>query len=138
MSNHHKTHPPSTSTLSLQDEFWITKYLDLLQTLLAVDQAYMEDVTARSASTTNSSTTLDLCAASIVGLSALSSWCGTITTTTKSGSGSSRSSGVSLSTWKWTHAALLDAMNDLAHVVERATATYRDQLTFSLIPIKTM
>lgn len=84
-------------------------YLEIIQTLLAVDQAYQSD-----ASNAN-----PLCSASIVGLSALSSWCCTAQ--------------ISL---PLTINATLDAMNDLAHVMERAMeGGYRDNLQYSISPI---
>ena len=93
-------------------------YLGLLQTLLAIDQAYLEDLrySANSISITNSD--VDLCIASIVGMSSLSSWC----------SAEKKATQLTVDT-------ILDSMNDLSHVVERAGHSYKTNLQHILIPI---
>ena len=96
-----------------QQQQFTSSYLETLQTLLAVDQAHLQDVGGRI-----SDPGMELCTASIVGLSALSSWC---TMTEFS---------VDL-----TITSILDAMNDISHVVERATEKYRNNLLYSLVPI---
>lgn len=98
-------------------EFFTKSFLEVLQTLLAVDQAYLSDLQQRETSKQHS--TPPLCSASIVGLSALSSWC--------------CSAGIST---LLTSTAILDATNDLAHVMERAAQTgYRQNLQHSITPI---
>lgn len=108
----------ATSSASSQ-QFYTSSYLDILQTLLAVDQAYIQDMTVAGQATTAT----DLCSASIVGLAALSSWCS-----------------MAKISVKHTIPAILDSMNDLAHVVERAstptsTSDYTENLRHSLVPI---
>jgi hypothetical protein len=84
-------------------------YLEAVQTLLAVDQAYQSDTQQSH----------PLCSASIVGLSALSSWC--------------CSAQIPVSA---TISAILDAMNDLTHVIERAAESgYREHLQHSISPV---
>eukprot|EP00980_Cylindrotheca_fusiformis_P007348 scaffold1525_cov142-Cylindrotheca_fusiformis.AAC.148 len=87
-----------------------SSYLDVLQTLLAMDQAHVRDL--------GGSKDVELCTASIVGLSALSSWCGMPE--------------ISI---HFTTTCVLDAMNDVSYVVERATEKYQANLLHSLIPI---
>jgi hypothetical protein len=100
-----------------QQQFYTSSYLEVLQTLLAVDQAHLQDIAAQSSSSKKNEH--PLCSASIVGLSALSSWCSTAKISTP-----------------LTISAVVDSMNDLCHVVERAAATgYKDNLTHSVIPI---
>jgi hypothetical protein len=112
-----------------QQCYYTSSYLEVLQTLLAVDQAHLQDLGTTTTTTTSSSA--DLCSASIVGLSALSSWC----------SMAKISSPLTI-------AAIVDAMNDLCHVVERAAfqrnsdhdeennhSNNNNNLTQSLIPI---
>ena len=94
-------------------------YLEILQTLLAIDQAYLQDVGSSATSIkATSDPDLDLCVASIVGLSALSAWCSMQKKFTQS-----------------TVDAIVDSMNDLSHVVERAEQTYKKNLPNTLIPI---
>jgi hypothetical protein len=96
---------------SKEHSFYTSSYMEVLQTLLAVDQAYQSDTNHRKQSS--------VCSASIVGLSALSSWC--------------CSAQISVSS---TTTAILDSMNDLAHVMERASESgYRDNLKHSMTPI---
>ncbi|CAJ1946244.1 unnamed protein product [Cylindrotheca closterium] len=90
-------------------------YLDVLHTLLAVDQAHLEDV---GGAVPSSQKRTDLCTASIVGLSALSSWCGMAEISTQS-----------------TISSVIDAMNDLSHVIERASDRYKNNLLHSVIPM---
>lgn len=90
-----------------------SSYVDVLQTLLAVDQAHLQDIGGSM-----SNKDVELCTASIVGLSALSSWCGMSEIPVHS-----------------TITSVLDSMNDISYVVERATDKYRDNLLHSLIPI---
>jgi len=92
-------------------------YLDVLHKLIAVDQEHLQDLGGIGAA---SQKTTELSAASIVGLSALSSWCGMTETI-------STPSAIS---------AVLDAMNDISHVVERASNQYnRNKLLHDLIPM---
>jgi hypothetical protein len=94
-------------------------YLEILQTLLAIDQAYLQDIGSSATSIkATSDPDFDLCVASIVGLSALSAWCSMQKKSTQS-----------------TVDAIVDSMNDLSHVVERAEQTYKKNLPNTLIPI---
>jgi len=90
-------------------------YLKVLQTLLAMDQAYLQDVSRLA---TGSNEEPDLCLSSIVGLSSLSSWCETQKKPTQ-----------------MTIGAIIDSINDLEHVVERAHQMYKRNLPNTLIPI---
>jgi len=102
---HHPSH---------ENSHYVVVYLETIQTLLAVDQAYQSDTPCGQQSSLP-----PLCVASIVGLSALSSWC--------------CSAQLPLSV---TTNAILDAMNDLTYVMERATKTgYRENLQHSIPPI---
>jgi hypothetical protein len=96
-----------------QRQSFSSSYLEVLQTLLAVDQAHLQDL-GRAMSNKN----VELCTASIVGLSAMSSWCGM--------------SEISIPS---TITSVLDAMNDISYVVERASEKYKSSLLHSLIPI---
>ncbi|KAL3945483.1 MAG: hypothetical protein SGBAC_000454 [Bacillariaceae sp.] len=90
-------------------------YLDVLHTLLAVDQAHLQDMGGVAPSSSQST---ELCTASIVGLSALSSWCGMAEISTQS-----------------TTSSVIDAMNDISHVIERASNRYKSNLLHSVIPM---
>lgn len=105
---HHPSHEQS---------FYTSSYMEVLQTLLAVDQAYQSDAAITPNRKTQSGTSL--CSASIVGLSALSSWCCSAQIFVPA-----------------TTTAILDSMNDLAHVMERASESgYRENLKHSMTPI---
>jgi hypothetical protein len=95
-------------------------YLDVLQTLLAMDEAHLQDLGGTFSSSTT--TTTRLATASIVGFGALSSWC---------------TEDLSLSKKKTTTACVLDTMNDIANVIERACLQeeYQPNVAHSLIPI---
>ena len=101
---------------SPEHQHFTNSYLEVVQTLLAVDQAHLQDVAGQIPAKK-----IELCSASIVGLSALSSWCSMITTLPK--------------LIQVTVQAIVDSMNDLAHVVERASANYKENLTHSLVPV---
>lgn len=90
-------------------------YLQVLQTLLAMDQAYLQDV-GKLSTTTNKE--IDLCVSSIVGLSSLSAWCTTQRKLTQV-----------------TIDAIIDSMNDLEHIIERGQQMYKRNLPNTLIPI---
>lgn len=117
-------HTASTSSRASSSPSTMSLYLDVLQTLLAVDQAFEKD---RKPHLTGKNPE-GLCSASIVGLSALSSWCST--------------ANISI---PLTTTAVLDAMNDLAHVVERASSPssggtgngggYQTNVRHAVIPI---
>jgi len=111
-------------------------YLQVLQTLLGMDQAYLQDLagathgsnrlsSSSSSSLPLSSTSIDLCVPSIVGLSALSSWCA---------SQQPRPTRATID-------ALVDSMNDLDHVVQRGrdrdsqNHNQNHNLPHTLIPI---
>eukprot|EP00531_Pseudo-nitzschia_arenysensis_P009279 CAMPEP_0116140024 /NCGR_PEP_ID=MMETSP0329-20121206/13619_1 /TAXON_ID=697910 /ORGANISM="Pseudo-nitzschia arenysensis, Strain B593" /LENGTH=728 /DNA_ID=CAMNT_0003635095 /DNA_START=24 /DNA_END=2208 /DNA_ORIENTATION=+ len=91
-------------------------YLQVLQNLLAMDQAHLQDMGKLSLSTKDDEP--DLCVSSIVGLSSLSSWCASQTKPTQ----------VTLD-------ALVDSMNDLEHIMERGQQAYKQNLPNTLIPI---
>lgn len=90
-------------------------YLRVLQTLLAMDQAYLQDV---GMAITQSKEKPDLCVSSIVGLSYLSSWCANQKQPTQV-----------------TIDAIIDSMNDLEHIAERGRQIYKRKLTNTLISI---
>lgn len=91
-------------------------YLEVLQNLLAMDQAHLQDMGKLSLSTKQEDP--DLCVSSIVGLSSLSSWCASQT----------KPSRVTLD-------AIVDSMNDLEHILERGQQAYKQNLPNTLIPI---
>jgi hypothetical protein len=95
-------------------------YLEVIQTLLAIDQAYQSDTTTTTKIPLHKHFSSNpLCSASIVGLSALSSWC--------------CSAQIPIPV---TMTAIVDAMNDVAYVMERAVETgYRKHLQHSIPPI---
>ena len=93
-------------------------YLQVLQTLLAMDQAYLQDVGRLNTTATSAKEVPDLCASSIVGLSSLSAWCAAQKKPTEV-----------------TMDAIIDSMNDLEHVVERGHQIYKRNLPNTLIPI---
>lgn len=90
-------------------------YLQVLQNLLAMDQAHLQDV---GKLVTSQKEKPDLCVSSIVGLSSLSSWC------------ASQSKPTSV-----TIEAIVDCMNDLEHIIERGQKHYKSNLPNTLIPI---
>jgi len=92
-------------------------YLHVLQTLLAMDQAYLQDV-GRIATVATTRKEPDLCTSSIVGLSALSSWC----------AAQSKPTGATID-------AVIDSMNDLDHVIERGCSIHKRNLRNTLIPV---
>jgi len=93
-------------------------YLQVVQTLLAMDQAYLQDVGRLNTTTATTKEVPDLCASSIVGLSSLSAWCAAQKNPTRV-----------------TMDAIIDSMNDLEHVVERGHLIYKRNLPNTLIPI---
>jgi hypothetical protein len=101
------------SVSTQQRQSFSSSYLEVLQTLLAVDQAHLQDLGGAM-----SNKNVELCTASIVGLSAMSSWCGM--------------SEISIPS---TITSVLDAMNDISYVVERASEKYKSSLLHSLVPI---
>lgn len=105
-----------TNDTSTRQSF-VSFYLEALQTLLAVDQAHLQDVGGPN---TLGGTAVELSVASIVGLSSLSSWCSMDRTYTPQ-----------------TIDVVVDSMNDLTHVVERSIAggAYNVNLSNVLIPI---
>jgi len=112
------TNNNSTMRQSCTSNYVLT-YLEILQTLLAVDQAYLQDVGSLANSTKSTTNPdFDLCVASIVGMSALASWCSMQKKYTQS-----------------TVDAIVDSMNDLSHVAERAKQSYKENLPNTLIPI---
>jgi hypothetical protein len=111
----------AATTTTRRKQSLVTAYLQTLQTLLAMDQARTQNKLSHSSTTALS----DLCVASIVGLSALSAWCITAMEDTKS-------------TLLLTVETVVDGMNDLAHLLERATAisdTYAKRLPTTLVPL---
>jgi len=90
-------------------------YLQVLQNLLAMDQAHLQDVGKLSLSPKEAP---GLCVSSIVGLSSLSSWCASQTKPTQV-----------------TIDAIVDSMNDLEHIMERGHQAYKQNLPNTLIPI---
>lgn len=90
-------------------------YLQVLQTLLAMDQAHLQDMGKLSLSPKEEP---DLCVSTIVGLSSLSSWCVTQRKPTQA-----------------TIDAIVDSMNELEHIIERGHQIYRSNLPNTLIPI---
>ena len=83
-------------------------YLQVLQTMLAMDQAYLEDI---GRVTTPADEKPDLCLSSTVGLSSMSAWCVAQKQPTQ-----------------LTIEAIVDSMNDLDHIVERAQKFYKKNL----------
>ncbi|MGK3738772.1 MAG: hypothetical protein ACI8RD_010307 [Bacillariaceae sp.] len=116
---YHTNSTTSTTTRQSCTTNYQQEYLEILQTLLAIDQAYLQDVGSSATSIKSTSDPdFDLCVASIVGLSALSAWCSMQKKSTQS-----------------TVDDIVDSMNDLSHVVERAEQTYKKNLPNTLIPI---
>jgi hypothetical protein len=103
-------------------QFLVTCYLEALQTLLAVDQAHLQDLRGLGnlSGISAGTSAAELCVASLVGLSALSSWCS-----------------MDRNFKAVTVDAVVDCLNDLTHVVERAIAGGTGNLNLSniLIPI---
>ena len=113
-------HPPTHD----QSSYAAVTYLEVIQTLLAIDQAYQADTTTSTPPQQQQQqpphSSNPLCSASIVGLSALSSWCCCSAEIPRS----------------VTMTAIVDAMNDVAYVMERAVETgYRKHLQHSIPPI---
>lgn len=90
-------------------------YLQVLQTLLGMDQAHLQDVGKIAISRKEEP---DLCVSSIVGMSSLSSWCAS----------QIKPSSVTIE-------AIVDCMNDLEHIIERGQNHYKSNLPNTLIPI---
>mmetsp|Transcript_14116 Transcript_14116/g.32859 ORF Transcript_14116/g.32859 Transcript_14116/m.32859 type:complete len:554 (+) Transcript_14116:1699-3360(+) len=90
-------------------------YLQVLQTLLAMDRAYLQDV---GKLTTAKNEEEGLCVSSIVGLSSLSSWCAAQKNPTQK-----------------TLDTIIDVMNDLEHIVERGQQIYKKNLPHAIMPI---
>ena len=90
-------------------------YLQVLQTLLGMDQAHLQDVGKIAISRKEEP---DLCVSSIVGMSSLSSWCAS----------QIKPSSVTIE-------AIVDCMNDLEHIIERGQNHYKSNLPDTLIPI---
>ena len=123
--------------ISTNTTMFIPSYLDLLSTLIAMDQAHMQD-SSSTGGIASSKKSDPLCIASIVGLSSLSSWCSSLC---------SEGNKHTPNAIQLTKIAISEATNDLAHVVERAASSASDSsatdkklqqqqnLTHTLVPI---
>jgi hypothetical protein len=121
VTNQKKNHDNmSKATSSRRHAKLASSYLQVLQTLLAVDQAHLQDLQRRSTRTKDT----DLCVASVVGLSALSAWC------------TMMDDDLGNDILEMTIETLVDCMNDLAHVLERASDTdwYQERMSGSMVP----
>lgn len=91
-------------------------YLQILQTLLGMDQAHLQDM--GELATLRSGKQPDLCVSSIVGLSSLSSWCESQKKPNK-----------------MTIDAIVESMNELEHVVHRGQESHKKNIPNTLVPI---
>ncbi|KAG7352620.1 hypothetical protein IV203_008668 [Nitzschia inconspicua] len=109
----------TTTAARKRQQSGVSAYLQTLQTLLAMDQVHVDNITKQG-----STPAAELYVASIVGLSALSAWCTMVVDQPKAI--------VSISV-----ETVVDGMNDLTHILERTftNETYQQRLPTTLIPL---